>query len=286
MIRLLKTSEDYQAALNFLEGYTETSLFLLSNLSKYGLNHGASDFHGTYLGNFAANNQLTGLLSFTNSGILLHQCPSEATLLKLLEKMMPHFKRPISGIVGEAVQNAVLRQKLSDQLTPAQLLSHENLYQLNLTDLEAPKLTSNISLVPAKDVPEPILIQWIIDYNAEALGAENTETNIAMARHRVHRAFQNDSWWVLLKEKTPVSLCGCNASYKEYAQIGPVWTPPEARNKGYARQAVYQFLKQGSDAGTFQKSLLFTDNPAAQKAYEAIGFKQTGHFCLSLYQTN
>ena len=87
--------------------------------------------------------------------------------------------------------------------------------------------------------------------------------------------------WILLRDSEPVSLSGFNARLPDMVQIGPVWTPPEHRNRGYARTLVAMTLQKAKQCGV-KKSILFTDNPAAAKAYEAVGFQQIGLFRLAL----
>jgi predicted GNAT family acetyltransferase len=65
--------------------------------------------------------------------------------------------------------------------------------------------------------------------------------------------------------------------------VGPVWTPPEHRNKGYARLLLAYTLYQEKLKGTKQ-AILFTDNPAAIKAYLAIGFEKIGNYRLALLE--
>ena len=66
-------------------------------------------------------------------------------------------------------------------------------------------------------------------------------------------------------------------------QVGPVWTPPEHRNKGYARLLLAHTLYQEKLKGTKQ-AILFTDNPAEIKVYLALGFKKISNYRLTLLE--
>jgi predicted GNAT family acetyltransferase len=92
----------------------------------------------------------------------------------------------------------------------------------------------------------------------------------------------NDAW-VLLLEGTPVAFSAFNARLSDMVQVGPVWTPPEYRNQGFARRLVAYTLHQEKRKGT-KKAVLFTDHPAAIKAYLAIGFEKIGHYRLALLE--
>ena len=80
-----------------------------------------------------------------------------------------------------------------------------------------------------------------------------------------------------------MALSGFNAVLREAVQIGPVYTPPELRRRGYARAAVAASLLDARAEGV-QTAILFTgqDNLPAQKAYTALGFRHVGAFRLVL----
>lgn len=64
-------------------------------------------------------------------------------------------------------------------------------------------------------------------------------------------------------------------------QIGPVYTPPSLRNKGFARIAVYLCLKQATDQQV-KRAVLFTNDNSAICTYLALGFHQIGKYRLAL----
>ena len=91
----------------------------------------------------------------------------------------------------------------------------------------------------------------------------------------MNRHLEKNDNWVLLPNGTPVSLTAFNARLEDMVQVGPVWTPPEHRNKSFARLLLAYILCQEKSKGT-KKAILFTDHPAAIKAYLSIGFKKIG----------
>ncbi len=68
-----------------------------------------------------------------------------------------------------------------------------------------------------------------------------------------------------------------NAALPAIVQVGGVYTPPDFRGQGYARRAVALHLEQAREAGV-REAILFAANPAASRAYEAIGFTQIGGY--------
>ena len=72
----------------------------------------------------------------------------------------------------------------------------------------------------------------------------------------------------------PVSLAGVGGLTPHGIRVGPVYTPPELRGRGYASNVVAGVSQLQLDAGrTFV--FLFTDlaNPTANKIYQAIGYE-------------
>ena len=72
----------------------------------------------------------------------------------------------------------------------------------------------------------------------------------------------------------PVSLAGIGGLTPHGIRVGPVYTPPELRGRGYASNVVAGVSQMQLDAGrTFV--FLFTDlaNPTANNIYQAIGYE-------------
>jgi predicted GNAT family acetyltransferase len=71
-----------------------------------------------------------------------------------------------------------------------------------------------------------------------------------------------------------VSLAGVGSLTPNGIRIGPVYTPPEARNRGYASSLVAAVSQAELDAGR-RFCFLFTDqaNPVSNHIYQAIGYR-------------
>jgi predicted GNAT family acetyltransferase len=75
-------------------------------------------------------------------------------------------------------------------------------------------------------------------------------------------------------EGRPVSLAGAGGLTPNGIRVGPVYTPPELRSRGYASNLVAGVSQLQLDGGrTFV--FLFTDlaNPTANRIYQAIGYE-------------
>ncbi len=73
----------------------------------------------------------------------------------------------------------------------------------------------------------------------------------------------------------PVSLLAVLPSVARVGRIGPVYTPPECRRRGYAGMAVAE-LSRRALAGGARACMLFTDlaNPTSNKIYAEVGYRR------------
>ena len=71
-----------------------------------------------------------------------------------------------------------------------------------------------------------------------------------------------------------VSLTGVGSLTPNGVRIGPVYTPPEARNRGYASALVATASQEQLEAGR-RFCFLFTDlaNPTSNHIYQTIGYE-------------
>jgi predicted GNAT family acetyltransferase len=72
-----------------------------------------------------------------------------------------------------------------------------------------------------------------------------------------------------------VSMCGYGSPTPNGMRIGPVYTPPELRGRGYASALTAEVSQRQLDAG-WRFCFLYTDraNPTANKIYERIGYRK------------
>ena len=80
--------------------------------------------------------------------------------------------------------------------------------------------------------------------------------------------------WLWEVEGEPVSMCGRTAPVCDVPRIGPVWTPPEHRGRGYAA-AVTAFVCAEALAAGAAACTLFADaaNTTSNGVYRRIGFR-------------
>lgn len=277
-IRLLN-NQDAETLEEYLIPHKAECMFICSNLKAAGLEYKGSDFEGEYFGYFDANERLLGVIVHYWNGNIMMQAESNDILDKLILHLKNNISRPVAGVLGSNIQAEHVIKKLGLLEVNFGINSNEGLYEINLEALNELDIPEAIKVVPAQDVPKSILTTWMKSYDVEALGVPDNDNIDAKIEEDLNRRLKEA--WVLLLNGTPVALSAFNARLEGMFQVGPVWTPPEHRNQGFARLLLAYTLHQEKLKGT-KRAILFTDNPAAIKAYLAIGFKKIGNYRLAL----
>jgi uncharacterized protein len=275
-----------QTALNaFLSQRAESSMFMLSNLRRSGLTYEDRPFHGVYVAALEGD-EIVGVAAHYWNGNITLQLP-DPYAEKTLDMLVRHTGRSVDGLLGpsEQVQQARVILELSE--TPTRYASLEKLYALALAGLNVPLPLSQGS-VTCRNVSEADLswlIDWHVDFKVQALNMADTpelrERCIAEERARL----THEDSWLLEDAGQPVSYSNFSATLPDMVQIGGVWTPPEFRSRGYARCVVAGSLLKARENGV-QRAILFTEdyNIPAQKAYEALNFRQIGEYSIVMFQ--
>jgi GNAT superfamily N-acetyltransferase len=254
-------------------------MFMCSNLKAAGIKYKGGTFEGEYYGHFSRHpEQLTGVIVHYWNGNIMMFARDEKILVGLAIHLKNKAIRPIAGVLGPNNQAECVIKTLG--------LSHENyavnrkekLYEINLSDLNETQISHPFTIVEAKDISKDLLVKWMQDYEVEALGAAKDAELPKRAEIKANGLIKGNCW-ILMMNTVPVSLSAFNACLDDMVQVGPVWTPPEHRNQGFARLLLAHTLVKNKRKS---KALLFTDNPSAIKAYESLGFKPIGDYRLAL----
>jgi uncharacterized protein len=118
-----------------------------------------------------------------------------------------------------------------------------------------------------------LLLDWMVAFGEEVL--EENDPGRAEARDAVeHRLGSEDGGFELWEDGGEVvSLSGWGGPTPNGIRIGPVYTPPEQRGRGYATALVAEQSQKLLDAGR-RFCFLYTDlaNPTSNAIYERIGY--------------
>lgn len=128
---------------------------------------------------------------------------------------------------------------------------------------------------PAEPSDHDLVLRWSVAFSADA--GTPTRGVARAVEHRLHRRGGGYVLWCVDGE--PVSLAGMGRASYGVARIGPVYTPPSWRRRGFgaavtAAASSYLLRSGASDV------VLFTDlgNPTSNKIYQQIGYQPVRDF--------
>jgi predicted GNAT family acetyltransferase len=135
-----------------------------------------------------------------------------------------------------------------------------------------------------------LVLRWWIAFGEEVLheggpGRENAE---AMVDHRLSAANRGILIWEDGGE--PVSLAGWGGATPNGIRVGPVYTPPELRGRGYATGLTAELSQGLLDGRLFEGGrrfcFLYTDlaNPTSNAIYERIGYRRVAESAEILFE--
>jgi len=268
----------------YLKSYTDYCMFMRSNIYNSGVEYVNKPFHGDYYGSFTENDSLNGVLAHYWNGNIMMWADNLDILLDLVNKFIQTNTREIKGILGEETQASFVIKRLGIDSLNFAVNYAEDLFSIQLQALIEPQalIQSNYKIIPASKASPLILKSWLSAYHIEALGADGTSTKFAdIIEKDVKNTLKSQNRWILLCEDVPVSLCGFNAELPDAVQIGPVFTPTQFRNNGYARILLYLSLQQAKNK-QINKAILFTNDEYASRVYTALGFEKIGKYRLAI----
>lgn len=284
MTTRLLNSQDFEMLEEYLTPHKSVCMFILSNLNSAGIEYHGMSFQGEYFGHFDdVFGKIDGVIVHYHSGNIMMHASNKTILRKLITHLRRNIKRPITGVLGDNKQAIYVLDKLGITNEAFSINDREVLYEINLEKLDIPDMPENCAIVSTKDVSRDLLIEWMKDYDIESLGTPNDSSLEQRAIDDVNRRLTDNNSWVLLSDGVPVSLSAFHSRLEDFIQVGPVWTPPEHRNKGFAKLLLIQTLAIEKNKG-LKKAFLFTDLPAAMKAYISVGFRRIGYYRFALLE--
>jgi hypothetical protein len=144
-----------------------------------------------------------------------------------------------------------------------------------LTAVRPPRPVAGRSRIAAFE-DRDLLLAWVEAFKQEALGAADPADVVADVDRWIARRGKAVHLW---EDGEIVSLCGVGGPTPNGIRIGPVYTPPGLRGRGYASALVAAVSQAELDAGrTFV--FLFTDlaNPTSNHIYQEIGYEPVRDF--------
>ena len=140
-----------------------------------------------------------------------------------------------------------------------------------LDDVRDPPRPAPGALRLAHPGERDLLVAWMEDFVHEAglVGAAQAGAMIDGSLRRQGLLVWDDG--------QPVSMIGVNPAVARVVRVGPVYTPPPHRCRGYAGSAVAAASRRAL-ATVADRCMLFTDlsNPTSNKIYAEVGYRRVG----------
>lgn len=189
----------------------------------------------------------------------------EALALLARDVLAEHADLP--GVVGPADLSEAFATLWRTQTSQAYRQSmRERIYALTAV---RPPVGVPGRMRRATEADRALLERWLAAFGAEALGDEPID-----APAWVEQALTSPLRTVCLWEDGEAVSLACAGNPTPHGmRIGPVYTPPEQRGRGYASACVATLSQQLLDGGR-RFCFLFTDlaNPTSNHIYQTIGY--------------
>ena len=178
----------------------------------------------------------------------------------------PEHGGAVRGLVGEPDAVGRLAERWSAiNSTAFRVQRRERLYHLD--QLLSPDVPGSAHRATTADTE--VVVRWFAEFIAEAEGGP-----IPPAHHIRDRIERNLGWLWHAASGEPVSMAFRHAPVAGVIRVGPVYTPPEHRRRGYAAGVTAAATADGLNAGA-SAVVLFTDlaNPTSNSVYQSIGYR-------------
>jgi hypothetical protein len=139
------------------------------------------------------------------------------------------------------------------------------------------------SMRPAAEADRPLIAEWLLAFAAEAVPEDPPiDPNPMIDRYLAGGARGLRLWDV---SGRVVSLAGFGGPTPNGIRVGPVYTPPDLRNHGYATALVADLSAERLSAGR-RYCFLFTDlaNPTANHIYQEIGYEPVRDVAVHMFE--
>ncbi len=175
--------------------------------------------------------------------------------------------RVVTGVNGEKAAASAFASKWTE-LTGEPSVVEVSLRLYRLSRLRPPPAVPGAARLAGEDDLE-MVTEWLHAFHAEAAPNHPTDELEQGAQRRI-KANRLTLWSL---DGVPVSMAGCSAAVRGVARIGPVYTPPGHRRRGYAAAVTAYATGTALDEGAAQV-VLYTDlsNPTSNSVYRSIGY--------------
>ena len=213
-----------------------------------------------------ARGEVVALALRTPPWPLLASAMEAAAAAALMAQWLPEDPR-VPGLVAPqpaASHIAAAWERLSGGC--ARIATEEAAHRLER--VLAPARPAPGALRAARDGDRSLLVRWSADFAREA-GVPHSDPE-----RSVNRGLAAGELFVW-EDGAPVCMVGVHMEVAGVVRLGPVYTPPARRERGYATSAVAAASEAALARGA-HACMLFTDlaNPTSNRIYAAVGYER------------
>ncbi|MCE7946142.1 MAG: hypothetical protein DYG88_01795 [Chloroflexi bacterium CFX4] len=208
--------------------------------------------------------------------LILHAERQEAAAIALLASHMHAHGHVLGGVTGVVATAKAFAEAWSAHANiPYRLHQSMRVFELRQV-IPPPQPLGKARLAAEQDIP--LLAQWRYDFAIEA-NVDRLTLEQAHERTALQVAKGADYVWQAAAEALPSCLVATSRRTAHGIVIGPVYTPPDQRGRGYA-SALTAFVSQAMLDSGYQFCALFTDlaNPTSNSIYQKIGYRPLNDF--------
>lgn len=203
--------------------------------------------------------------------IVLSEVDDPAALAAIVDDLVvDHGHGGLPGVLGPIEHAPVFAGLWADRTgdRPVRQIG-ERIFRLTTVRPPRPTLGARRA---AGQADHDLLVAWLEAFHEEAFGRPAPVSAKALVGRWL--VGQGRTMWLWEDDGEPVSLCGIGMGTPNGFRIGPVYTPPDLRGRGYASNLVAQVSQAGLDQGR-RFAFLFTDlaNPTSNHIYQQIGYQ-------------
>ena len=200
--------------------------------------------------------------------------PAEEDAIGVLARAIAEEDPGLPGVTGalpEADRFAVAWSTLTGHAWRA--VMGQGVYALRAV-LEVPMATG----APRKAVGDDLdlVLGWLSAFEQEVV-PPRIRSEPEERRRRAEAVFSSDEggYWLWEEAGHPVSMTGVGSLTPNGIRVGPVYTPPDLRGRGFATSLVASVSREHLSAG-LRFCFLHTDlaNPTANAIYQRIGYER------------
>jgi predicted GNAT family acetyltransferase len=191
---------------------------------------------------------------------------------RALEQLAAELDDDLPGVTGAVPEVEAFAARWSDRAgKSAHTQMRQGVYSLERVE---PAAAVRGAMRPAAAADRPLLLDLLRAFGSEALHQEQADEE-RLARMVEHRLESGSAGFRLWDDGGPVSLAGFGGGTPNGIRVGPVYTPPELRGRGYASALVAALSAELLARGR-RFCFLYTDlaNPTSNRIYERIGYRR------------